>query len=709
MAFSVVGQWGSLFELKTVAVHASLLPNGKVLYWGRRSNPHDTTRDSLNEHFTKPYLWNPFTGASKATASQPKLFGSGAKDVNLFCSGHSLQPDGSLLIVGGHLEDGKGVNQSCVYNPLADTWSAKSPMNEGRWYPSALTLPDGSVLSIAGTFGFIDAKGESSNPTNIVPQVWRTNTWQPLASPPGDTLLPYPRLHLDPNGRVFMAGPQKRSQFLDVNASGGLGTWTTDGPKRQAGAREYGPSVMYDSGKVIYIGGGNNADSDGTPTKMTESIDLRAKELKWTREADMLFARRQHNATVLPDGSILVTGGTQGAGFNNLDAGKPVHAPELWNPVTKQWSLMADESADRCYHAIALLLPDGRVLSAGGGEYSPNNDGWPNLIKDSLANAQLFSPPYLFKGKGVRPTISSVPSEINYNQLFEVTVDASDSIDKSFMRLDFKQRSRKVIVNAPANANLSPPGHYMLFLLNKEGVPSVAPIVRIGPFSTPAPLNPAVGSAHHATMEKHASASLPALNEKIITEQARPAVVVGLTSICPYGLGPCWGGAHDALQHISDIDVVRPVPDQANSLAFVYLKQDLLPDIDVWRSEFAKTANGAYVMRGFEITLSGVVNKQHVSAEGQLMLAGTLTRPELPLAPFQASSKIEWDITAQAPKPVSDAEAGAYARLFATLADRGPPVTVQVTGRLQKYGANKFSLDVREFEVVNDVAATSKL
>ncbi|KAI9686795.1 MAG: hypothetical protein M1822_002855 [Bathelium mastoideum] len=725
MAFSVVGQWGSLFELETVAVHASLLPNGKVLYWGRRSNPHDTTRDSLNEHFTKSFLWDPFTGASKATATQPKLFGPGAKDVNLFCSGHSFQPDGSLLIVGGHLEDTKGVNQSCIYNPLADTWSAKRPMNEGRWYPSALTLPDGSVLSLSGTFGFIDAEGKSSSSTNIIPQVWRTNTWQPLASPPRNVLLSYPRLHLDPNGRVFMAGPQDQSQFLDVNASGGLGTWTT-GPMRKAGAREYGPSVMYDSGKVIYIGGGNDANSGGTPTKMTESIDLKAEKVEWITEASMLFARRQHNATVLPDGSVLVTGGTQGAGFNNLDAGKPVHIPELWNPVTRQWTLMAEESADRCYHAIALLLPDGRVLSAGGGEYSPNNDGWPNLTKDSLTNAQLFSPPYLFKGKGVRPTISSAPSEISYDQPFEVTVDHSDSIDKvswvrlgsvthtcnmnqSFMRLDFKQRSRKVIVNAPANANLSPPGHYMLFLLNKEGMPSVAPIVRIGPFHTPAPLNPAVGSAHHATMEKHARASLPALNEKIITEQARPAVVVGLTSICPYGLGPCWGGAHDALQRISDIDVVRPVPDQANSLAFVYLKQDLLPDIDVWRSEFEKTANGSYVMRGFEMTLSGVVNKQRFSAEEQLTLVGTSTRPELPLAPFQASSKIEWDITAQAPKPVSDAEAGAYARLFATLADRGPPVTVQVTGRLQKYGANKFSLDVREFEVVNDAAATSKL
>jgi len=207
-------------------------------------------------------------------------------------------------------------------------------------------------------------------------------------------------------------------------------------------------------------------------------------------------------------------------------------------------------------------------------------------------------------------------------------------------------------------------------------------------------------------VEQHVEISLPALNEKIISEQERPAVVVGLTPVCPYGLGPCWGGAFEALQHISDVEVVRPMPNQADSVAFVYLRQDILPDIDLWRSEFQKIASGAYVMRGIEMTLSGVVTKKKLGTDEQLTLTSTSTRPELVLEPFQATSKIEWDRAAKAPKPRSNAEAGAYAGLSAAVAEH-PEVAVQVSGRLQKHGANKFSLEVREFEVVNAAAAAS--
>jgi len=709
-----VGQWGPLFDLENVAAHASLLPNGKVLYWGRRSNPKDTKPESLNEHFTKAFIWDPSTGKSKATASQP--LGTKAETVNLFCSGHCFQPDGSLLIVGGHISDGNGLDQACVYDPVADTWSAKAPMNAGRWYPSALTLPDGRVLSISGN----TTNNSAPNPN---PQIWGTDNWVPVASPGAGVLSLYPRLHLDPKGRVFMAGPQARSRFLDVNTPGGIGAWTTDGPERRAGGREYAPSVMYDKGKIMYIGGGGG-DSD-PPTKMTEIIDLIAETPKWTTTADLRFARRQHNATVLPDGTVLVTGGTQGKGFNNLETGMPVHVPELWNPVSKQWTQMAKEDADRCYHSIALLLPDGQVLSAGSGEFAIGSN--PNAAKDSLKSAQLFRPPYLFNDKGPapRPTISNPPPEISYGQKFEVTVGANDVIARvSWVRLgsvthacnmnqlliflDFQQEGSKVAVQAPANANLAPPGHYMLFVLNQQGVPSVAPIIRIKPASTPAPPTSAAVLARRTAVEQHVEINIPALNEKIISEQERqerPAVVVGLTPVCPYGLGPCWGGAFEALQHIRDVEVVRPMPNQVDSVAFVYLRQDILPDIDLWRSEFQKIASGAYDMRGIEMTLSGVVTKKQLDTGEQLTLASTSTRPELVLEPFQATSKIEWDRAAKAPKPRSNVEADAYAQLSAAVAEH-PGVAVQVSGRLQKHGANKF-LEVREFEVVNAAAAAS--
>ena len=119
----------------------------------------------------------------------------------------------------------------------------------------------------------------------------------------------------------------------------------------------------------------------------------------------MQHRRRQHNATLLPDGTVLVTGGTAGPGFNDVSPGKPVHAAELWDPATDTWTTLAAEAVDRCYHATALLLPDATVLSAGGGEFMVG--AAPNAPADTHRDAQIFHPPYLFRGP--RPVITSAP------------------------------------------------------------------------------------------------------------------------------------------------------------------------------------------------------------------------------------------------------------------------------------------------------------
>ena len=764
------GRWTDVFnpEFNGVVVHASLLPDCTVLYWGRRRNPKADPPESLNQTFTTAFVWVPPTwvappwdpstkkfGESKSTPisgkSTPANIGrawdpskmalkpapdpplgplnvGGQETVNLFCSGHCFLPDGNLLVVGGHIQDAWGLRQTCIYNYQAKEFRSQTEMTNGRWYPSALPLPDGRVLAISGTYrNGVDKNGKDIVATNNVPQIWSPNDpngWIEVAEPP--FVLPaYPRLHLDPNGRrIFMAGPLEDSWFLELKDDKGNdnvtqvkvdkkthlvpGKWTPAGIKRKAGPRDYAPSVMYDSGKILYIGGGNG---DGGPTTQAEYIDLNAKPLEW-KITNMKNQRRQFNATVLPDGTVLVTGGTKAAGFNNFWDGNPVHEAELWNPVNDTWTTMALENSDRCYHSVALLLPDGRVLSAGGGEY--NEADLPNPQRN-LTDGQLFEPPYLFKGP--RPTIKSAPKEINYGKTFPVTVGTSDSIKRvSLVRLGsvthcrnmsqslmflepFTPASPTMMVPAPADENRAPPGHYMLFVLNKEDVPSEARIVRVAP--APAKTSMRVADiAQHTAVAKQVQPTLLEHNERIITEQARPPVVVGLTPVCPYGLGGCWSVAHDALQRLSDIEVVRPVPDQADSVAFVYLQQDILPDVDVWRGEFEKATNKGYDMRGIEMTVSGVGTKKQSGANEQLTLAGTSTRPQLMLAPFQATSQLKLDMTAQAPRPIIDAEAGAYKRLSATLADHPTGVTVQVTGTLQKQGANEFSLDIRDFEVI---------
>jgi galactose oxidase len=716
-----VGQWGNTFNLLNVPVHATLLPTGKVLYWGRRWNfdENDTmptamtiSKLSMDQHATKTFLWTPpkvdatndLTGSSAPTATQPKTLAN--QDVSIFCSGHALQPDGTLLVVGGHIIDGHGVNQACVYDPFKDTWTAKPQMNKGRWYPSALTLPDGSVLSISGTFAISEAAGVNATP-NMVPQIWRDGAWVNTAPPP--ILSNYPRLHLDPKGRVFMAGPQTGSKFLNQD-----GTWAEGEVPREAREREFAPSVSYDGGKVIYIGGGND-QSDHKPTNKTEIIDLSASNgpPAWRSAKSMEFRRRQHNATVLPDGTVLVTGGTQGVDFSDVTPGKPVHTPELWDPATDTWTKMADERDDRCYHSIALLLPDGQVLSAGTGEGAENPT---NL------SAQLFKPTYFFKA--ARPSITSAPAEIESDRkTFEViisdsgfvvkraswirlgSVTHSTNMNQSLVFLDCKQQGTKVTVTAPVNKNLTPPGHYMLFLLNADNLPSKPAVNDKGVPNNIIWLKPQAKSIVQSLLHlqrrqavlTHGDHHLPTLDSKIIAEQQnnRPAVVIGLTPVCPYGLGACWGGALDALQRMADIDIVRPVPNQHDSTAFVYLKQDILPDLDAWRSEFGKTANGSYRMRGIEMTLAGVVEK-----EGErLAIPGNQTRPRLRLAPFKSESKIEYDLWAKVDRKMSGEEAGAYDELSAALEGHAAGMQVVVTGRLQKHGADDFSLEVRAFKV----------
>ncbi|MBV9531521.1 MAG: DUF1929 domain-containing protein [Bradyrhizobium sp.] len=692
---SKTGQWSAPFQLENVAIHAHLLPTGKILYWGRRKNFGSDVFATLNDHACQTYLWDPATGTSRETKNRPTL--KDGTSVNLFCSGHTFLADGRLMVVGGHLFDSQGVNQSCIYDPATDTWTAEALMNNGRWYPSAVTLPDGGVLVLSGSFATGPLQPPpNGNVVNPTPQVWRGTGWQSL-SDFDDGLTLFPRFHVEPKqGRVFMSGAQGESFFLDTSSAG---TWTP-GPSRKLGLRDYAPSVMYDTGKVIFIGGGLDENTN-LPANGAETIDLMDAEPVWRMTSPMHFRRRQHNATILPNGTVLVTGGTQGPGFNNLDEGKPVHAAELWDPANGIWTVMAEEAIDRCYHAIALLLPDGRVLCAGGGEYAPVNNV-ANPAKDTHADAQLFSPPYMFRE---RPTFSGAPDQLSYGQVFGLKVASPESIAQvTWIRLasvthSFDQNQRlntlaftraegALTVTAPASANVCPPGHYMLFVVDGNGTPSIGHITRI--------------SASHiltASLVQHGmvfNETRPGPVEKdaqTVRAASKPPVTVGITPTCLYGLAGCWGGAKGALLRLTGIHRVLAEANAYTSTASVFLRDDSLPDLDVWRREFGHIANASYSLRGIEMTLGGTIER----TDGRLRLAGNQTRPSLVLAPLEATNKVQWDFATKANWPLEPDEANAYARLRQFLDDplrRDSPVTV--TGPLLK-NEGGFVLEVRAF------------
>jgi hypothetical protein len=445
---SPLGQWSAVLSWPNIAVHTHLLPTGKVLF-------HPEWELGDNQH-----LWDPLTGAVARAAFA---------GYNLFCSGHTLLADGRLLVAGGHVSQSVGLASASIYDPASDSWTRLPDMNGGRWYPTTTALANGDVLVVSGSI--------RSGLNNNLPQVWQaaSGSWRSLTGAQLDLPL-YPFMYLAPNGRVFMAGPRQLTRYLDT--SGG-GSWTTVG-NSNFGSRSAGSSVMYDDGKVLIVGGGD------PPTASAEVIDLNAPAPAWRYVAPMASARKQHNATLLPDGKVLVTGGSCGSGNDN--AACPVQAAELWDPATERWTTLASNAVYRGYHSTALLLPDGRVLSAGGDRGGPN--------------AELYAPPYL--SRGPRPTIAAAPASVTYGQTFLVqTPDAARIAGVTWIRLasvthafDQSQRINRLAfsptagglsVTAPASANLSPPGHYMLFVVDGDGVPSVASIVAVGTAGPPDP------------------------------------------------------------------------------------------------------------------------------------------------------------------------------------------------------------------------------
>jgi hypothetical protein len=442
------GRWTSTGSLPFFPTAAHLLPTGKVLVFGG-----DAQGSPAGQAAITAMAWDPATGQTSALASP---------GYDLFCTGHAFLGDGRLFFTGGHVANFVGLANTATYDAVRNAWTPLANMNAGRWYPTNTTLPNGDVLTISGQI-------DTTVGVDTLPQVfsaasgaWRDLTGAQLA------LDLYPRMHVAPNGRVFNSGPGAITRYLDTASTG---AWTVVAD-RAAGYRDYGSAVMYEPGKILYVGGGD------PPTAAAEVIDLDAPSPAWRSVASMATARRHLNATLLPDGKVLVTGGTSGSGFN--DTSRPVYAAEIWDPATERWTTLASQTVGRFYHSVALLLPDGRVMSSGG-------NGHPEV--------EVFSPSYL--SAAARPTITAAPDSVGYGEAFVVQTPEAAAIrqvtwirlpsvthafdqNQRFNRLTFTASSGRLSVTAPANANLAPPGHYMLFVLDGQGVPSVAKIVRLG-------------------------------------------------------------------------------------------------------------------------------------------------------------------------------------------------------------------------------------
>ena len=155
----------------------------------------------------------------------------------------------------------------------------------------------------------------------------------------------------------------------------------------------------------------------------------------------------------------------------------------MYSPSTNRYTSLAADPQPRDYHSTALLLPDGRVMAYGS---NPGDGSFNEKIS-------IYSPPYLFHG--ARPRITSVATRYwTYGSTQQITasqrivsaelirpaaVTQSSDPNQRLVALPVSVSGKHIRLTVTSNPNLAPPGWYMLFAVNANGVPSVAKWIHV--------------------------------------------------------------------------------------------------------------------------------------------------------------------------------------------------------------------------------------
>lgn len=466
------GKWSVLGPWPLISIHAALLPDGRVFTYG--------TDDLLRATGSFTYdVWNPKQGlAGAAHLTLPNATGT-----DFFCNAQLVLPrSGQLFMAGGDIWNGtrtihRGNSDSALFDPGSNTLAAGASMQRKRYYATVTTLADGRTYIQGGR------DGEDR------PEIRATDgSFRLLAGIDTTGLFYYyPRAWVTPSARLFGYSDQQM-YFVDPDANGGAGALTllsTFLPAQPSGVSS--SEVMFAPGRILRVGGGTNDNRGTEPAKKTAVIiDINGATPVVSDATSMPLPLHWHNATVIADGRVVVTGGSA---RSNLLTGA-LRKALIWNPATGTWTSGATGSGrTRLYHSTALLLPDASILVAGGGAPGP----------EANANAEIYYPPYLFQASGgfaVRPKIKAAPTRLIHGKRFTLTVDRPAAIrtvtlikagsvthslnmEQRFQKLAFTVVSGKLSVQAPARAALAPPGTYLLFVLDGLGVPSLARIVSL--------------------------------------------------------------------------------------------------------------------------------------------------------------------------------------------------------------------------------------
>ena len=473
-----MGFWSPLVNWPLVSVHMLLMPDGRVMSYGSKG-------DGTATGFFNIDLWDSTGSPDTGHISIPNSTG-----VELFCNSQlllapaSLSSVPSVFMAGGDNWTGmsvtnRGNNRSTVFNVGTNTLTRSNDMGYARWYSTSTMLINGETLVQGGLGGTDRPEVRQADGSFRLLSGADTNGYQ----------YTYPRNFVMPNGRVFGFDSDGRMYFVDTAGAGAL---------INAGSFSYaftgfdGSAAMFRPGRILQVGGNSNAAAvidvtSGTPVvTATQSISTQ---------------RRLMVTTLLPDGQVLVTGGSPV--FN--DPANANTSAEIWNPTTAQWTRGAAGARPGLYHSNAMLLPDASVLVTTGGAPVPAG------ANPADHKAQLYYPPYFFTATGAlapRPVITATSDWLEIGKTFNVQASGSNGVsrvtlvktgsathgfnmDQRFIELAFTRTAvtggSALAVQAPARAGEATPGYYMLFVLDDAGVPSQAKILRLGVAANPNP------------------------------------------------------------------------------------------------------------------------------------------------------------------------------------------------------------------------------
>jgi hypothetical protein len=483
------GSWSPVVDTPVVPVLQAVLPNGKVLIW---DSVGDNAAESYPDHsFTRAMVWNP----TDDTYKRVDLQGS-----NIFCAGFAHLANGNILIAGGNADAQlDGTVQTHIFDWQTETWTRGNDMASARWYPSVAEMANGEEVIVGG--------GSSTA------EVYQTNgAIRRLSNFTQYKARLYPFMGSRPDTQLGLFGPYAAGYTITMSGDGVItGTGTRDSI-----SRDYGSFSTYDIGKSLVVGGGAVTE-DGNANVATRTAVVvngnTGSVPAVTSTGSLATGRRQLNATLLADGSVLATGGMTSAATSGLvDLTNAVTAAERWDPATGQWTVLASASRIREYHSTAALLPDGRVMTGGGGVC-----GICMTAGYLEKNIEYFTPPYLYKHDGsgqraARPVISTAPAGIGINTSFTISSSQATSISKvalvglsdvthgvnqgqRYVPLKFSISGTTLTVTGPPSGGVAPPGHYMLFIIDSAGVPSVAKMVLVtkGPNPLMSPVRTSTG------------------------------------------------------------------------------------------------------------------------------------------------------------------------------------------------------------------------